>query len=94
MSDSENIARFVDNMARRISAQTSVSKHACCVGPNTQGGLDFRTSDGRSISATIPADDTSWQKGVWCTLEKTSQGYVVAGLSAYDGGPLPESVEG
>lgn len=86
----QQLGNYAQDFTRQMTIESSVSEYACCVGGNGSGGYNFRTADGRNISDVIPLDDFQVGSGDWRTIEKTADGWVVAGASPVDGGPVPD----
>lgn len=88
-----DIAKFAEDYARQRAIQETVSILACYVGLDGDNNTVWRTTDGRDITSGVITDRTRYQAGQWVTLERTGQGWTVAGLGAFSSGDVPDPID-
>jgi hypothetical protein len=91
LDDMRQVGDYVKAVVKKEALSNRGSVLACIV-EKVDAAYLCRTSDGKNIAGVIATDESDWQPNTWVTLEETEDGYTIAGIGSYDGGPLPDQV--
>lgn len=78
----------IERAARAAAIQSSGSRLAQIMAPNSAGGYDCRFSDGQFVSNIHSQPATKWKVGQWVTLNKVGNLWIIVGAGAAQAGPL------
>lgn len=90
--DHDDLAEITNHITTQVqkSASQNAGSKLMCIVEKIGTGYTLRSSDGFDILGAIAIDITDWTQGTWVTAEQTLQGWVIAGIGAFDGGSLPD----